>query len=403
MAEPIYGIKEFPRGTGLWRVVWFGGVAGNPEVASEPLIEVLLAAVPEETSNAFHKIAGLETAFNLARIGVGQLPYVSIGSLWRNRQPVSIPAPAPHQISMMIDTSATTFVSLGELTRVRHVIPQKSYAFGKGYPYAAETKLVAIEQNGDPWAILIPVIELIRFYYVSSTRLAQAFFWGEYGSSINPEKCGLIADDLYRVHLRRRIRDTDAWTLARFHASEFMQRQVLKCYHGIQKHSADSPSMNPGPFGGFECGFPFSGETELKATHIVLPGPSQTASRILVLKLLRCTAPFPFGDLICDRDNRNMRGENAGDINLPVAWIKKCDDEDDEEKKNEDEKDLIHSDEEPAKWAQALVIDIIEDRFADLDGRKLIKEETEVQKYRSMQVIGGARRLLKGFGTGAGI
>jgi len=39
---------------------------------------------------------------------------------------------------------------------------------------------VAVEQNGDPYAVMIPTLEVIRLYYAPSTRLAQALFWGEY-------------------------------------------------------------------------------------------------------------------------------------------------------------------------------------------------------------------------------
>ncbi|MDO8932342.1 MAG: hypothetical protein Q7U97_08120 [Rhodocyclaceae bacterium] len=405
MANHITGIAEFPDEGRIWRVVWFAGVAGNPRVDSEPVIEVLLVAVPDGELDPLSEISMRSTVTRQVRIGVGQLPYVSIGSIWHKKRPVANPLFADRSIDKIIDTSAIQFVSLGDLIYKHRVIPKSCYSFGTNLPYAASTQLAAIEIDGDPWAILIPVIELIRFYYASSTRLAQAFFWGEYAKSINVEKCGPIKDDLYRIHLRRWIYDSDAWMLARFHASKFMQQQVLACYRGIQKHRVDSLMINPGPFRELKCGFPFAGKTELKAVSLTLPGPSYDVDRILVLKLLRCSAPFPFGDLLCDRDNRNLRGKNAGDVNLPQAWIKRNDEEDEEEEKNKskDEKGLLHSDGEPAKGVKPLVIDILEDRFADISGRKLIKEEPDQQEYRSAEILGGTNPVLKGFGTGAGI
>jgi hypothetical protein len=44
---------------------------------------------------------------------------------------------------------------------------------------------LALEQNGDPYAVMIPTAEIIRFYYATSTRLAQALFWGEYKETFN--------------------------------------------------------------------------------------------------------------------------------------------------------------------------------------------------------------------------
>ncbi len=404
MVKSGTGIAEFPDENKIWRVVWFGGVAGNPQVHSEPLIEVLLVAVPDNEAEALSEVSMQSKETRCVRIGVGQLPYVSIGSLWHKRRPVSGSLEPAFALDMDIDTSSVRFVSLGDLVLKHGIIPKKNYAFGNNFKYAAPTMLAAVELDGDPWALLFPVTELIRFYYASSTRLAQAFFWGEYANSINVEKCGPIRDDLYRVHLRRWIYDSDAWTLARFHASKFMQEQVLTCYHGIQKHRADSPMINPGPFRELKCGFPFTGRTELKAVSLYLPGPRYLVSRILVLKLLRCSAPFPFGNLLCDRDNRNLRGKNAGDVNLPPAWIRRIDKEDEEKEKNkdEDEKNLLHSDGEPAKGGKPMVIDLLEDRFADLDGKELLKEETDRQEYRSASILGGTSPVLEGFATGAG-
>jgi len=40
------------------------------------------------------------------------------------------------------------------------------------------TLLVAMEQDGDLYAVMVPTAEIVRFYYGPSTRLAQALFWG---------------------------------------------------------------------------------------------------------------------------------------------------------------------------------------------------------------------------------
>ena len=46
MAEPVYGIDDFPDDDSLWRVEWIGGVGYNTSVPSDPRITVCLTQSP---------------------------------------------------------------------------------------------------------------------------------------------------------------------------------------------------------------------------------------------------------------------------------------------------------------------------------------------------------------------
>ncbi|MCX7168439.1 MAG: hypothetical protein NTV11_19495 [Rhodocyclales bacterium] len=406
MAKNIYGIEEFGGDELFWRVVWFGGTKRNPRVRSEPQIQVLLAALPESETDPLSQISRRSVITRQEWIGVGQLPYVSIGSVWHNTKPQRNPLFGAYTEKLVLDTSSVRFVSLGDLAMKHRAIPKSHYLFAGNFSHAGRTLVAAIQLDGDPWAVLIPVTELIRFYYASSTRLAQALFWGVYAESINPKKCGQISEGPYRIHLRKWIADTDAWTLARFHASRYMQQQVRGLYTGIQKHYVDSFSIDPGPFQCLQCGFPFAGETTIDAVTLSLPGPTYEFRRILILRLLSCSAPFPFDDLLCDRDNRNLRGKEAGEENLPTAWRQRNEKEDDEEEKNKSDDPAgtnFHSDGEPSNYGKPLVVDLREDRFPNLAGKKLIKERPDENMYCGVKAIQVSGEPLEGFGTGAGI
>jgi hypothetical protein len=69
-------------------------------------------------------------------------------------------------------------VALGDVTSSSDAIPRSSYLFASSWPHVRRTLLVAVEQNGDPYAVMVPTAEIVRFYYAPSTRLAQALFWG---------------------------------------------------------------------------------------------------------------------------------------------------------------------------------------------------------------------------------
>lgn len=370
--QPTNGIDEFNKDDKFWRVVHFGGISLNPDVKSEPCIEVLLASLPSGADDPLSSGAMRNFSTKQARIGVGQLPYVSIGSVWHRGRPQPTKSADAHHICLQLDTRRIQFVSLSELSAV---IPKEQYAFGGNWPFAATTQLVAIEVDGDPYAILIPVVELIRFYYATSTRLSQALFWGDYSKSINAKKCGQIVDGPYRVHLRKWIRDSDAWTLARFHASKEMQEEVKRLYHGLQSFRVNSMSSFPTPFRGMKCGFPFHGMTTIEAVHLPLPGPSSHRKRVLLLRLLRCSAPFPFDQLLCDRDNRNLKGEESGENDLKPGWRRRNEREDkDLDEWGNPTTENLYSDGEPQAGLSPLEISICEDRFSYLDGKFLLKD-----------------------------
>ena len=206
MAGAVYAIDEFPDDDLLWRIEWIGGVAYNASVPSDPQIEVCLARLPEGETNPLSARACSAQTKRTVKIGVGLLPYISIASVWRRRRPV-ITNLGANRHRLCIDTSSCRMVPLADLA---NAIPRRSYLFGVSWPDVGATLLVTLEQDGDPYAVMIPTAEIIRFYYAPSTRLAQALFWGEYPTAFNTERSGVLGDGAVRIHLRRWIEDQDA-------------------------------------------------------------------------------------------------------------------------------------------------------------------------------------------------
>jgi len=260
---------------------------------------------------------------------------------------------------------------------------------------------VAVERDGDPYAVLVPTAEIIRFYYAPSTRLAQALFWGDYKDTFDTEQSGVFEACLVKIHLRRWIEDQDAWTLARYICSPAMQREADRLYKHLQLNQINSPGVSSEPDQALRCGFPFEGPTIVQGIFLPLVGPKRDGSpRWLLLRFERCSAPFPFERVIVDRDNNNARGENSGDENLMPAWAKAEDESQREAVKQEP--DIFQSSEEPRRGIDPLRIDLIEDRFEYLSDRELVKEEKVVQRYRFTPMKADAGQLFTGLGTGQG-
>src|ERR1700756_5022929 len=86
MAEPVYGIDDFPDDDSLWRVEWIGGVGYNTSVPSDPPITVCLTQLPPGEANPISARARSGQTKTTAKISVGLLPYISIVSVWQRRR-----------------------------------------------------------------------------------------------------------------------------------------------------------------------------------------------------------------------------------------------------------------------------------------------------------------------------
>jgi hypothetical protein len=113
------------------------------------------------------------------RIGVGLLPYSSMASVWQQRRPV-ITDLAASRHRLTIDTSSCRMVALGD---VASVISRSSYLFGVSWPDVRRTLLVAVEQDGDPYAVMIPTPESVQAGIiknpVSSAAPSHSATWKE--------------------------------------------------------------------------------------------------------------------------------------------------------------------------------------------------------------------------------
>lgn len=398
MGDAVYAIDAFPDDDFLWRIDWIGGVGYNADAPSDPLIDICLAQLPAGEANPLSVRARSSQTKRTVKIGVGLLPYIAIASVWQQRRPVFTDVSACRQ-RLRVDTSSCRTVALGNLIDRVNAIPRSSYLFGPSWPRVRRTLLATVEQDGDPYAVMVPTAELIRFYYAPSTRLAQAVFWGEYSHTFDPEHSGIFEEGAVKVHLRRWMEDQDAWTLARYICSPVMQREASRLYRSLQLHQINATSALSEPNEAIECGFPFEGLTTLQGIFLPLPGLTPKTPRWLILRIERCSAPFPFDRVIVDRDNNSAPGANSDDKNLVPAWAKK---EESERAVEMLAPDRFQSNEEPRRGLEPLKIDLIEDRFEYLSGKKLAKEEKVVQHYRYAPMAAIANQMLTGLGTGQG-
>ena len=238
---------------------------------------------------------------------------------------------------------------------------------------------MAIESDGDPYSIIIPVAEVIRFYYAISTNLAKIAFLGSYETNFDQiigERCGFDSKTkILIIHLRQWLYDNEGWVLGRILRDKNAQQGFFQIHRSLVKQSVGKYHQ-PMP----ETNFPFQGKTDWAARCLSFTSGGKV--RTLILELLRCTAPFPFSNLVVIRDNDGRQASPETD--LPESnkrpYLRNQGLKSGTSKK-------LHSIEEPVQNMKRMVIDYVKERFGDLWNKELIKPEKEFCNYRKTDLL----------------
>jgi hypothetical protein len=261
-------IQEFPKDGRPWRIDWLGAV---DRTSAEVLIDVFLSPAKSGIRQPSRQSDFDSDQFKLAKIGIGQIPFLTIGSLWcdgrRVRQAIGLEATF-HNVKINSDT-----VRLVNAGAVRTEKPKRYYQippFKHAIPKDAwSSQCLAIEYNGDEYGILLPVSEAVRFYYAVSSDLAHVVFNGALRfnrNSVIDEAMSRMLTDIRRMVLavRQWLADDDGWIIARMLLDPNAESGAARVFNSMMRDSAKDRSVFP------QCGLPFEGATRWQARCIEL-------------------------------------------------------------------------------------------------------------------------------------
>ena len=304
---PIY---EFPKDGGLWRIDWLGAVH---RTSAEALIDVFLSPAKSGIRNPSRQSDFDSDQVELVKIGIGQIPFLTIGSLWRDRCRVGhVIATMTTFRSVKINADTVRLVNAGavrtEKPKRYFQIPPFKHAIQKD---AWSSQCLAIEHNGDKYGILLPVSEAIRFYYAVSTDMAQVVFDGllrfNRNSVINEAMSGMLQYSQRMVlQLRQWLADDDGWIIARMLLDSNAESGATQAFNSMMRDSIKGQLVFP------ECGLPFEGTTRWHARCIELQMNNERP-RWLIQELMSCSALFPVEELEIIRDNDGRQAQNPYD------------------------------------------------------------------------------------------
>lgn len=312
-----------------YRIDLIGDIRRNPACSQNHLVDIYIREQNERfvSPNEILDRSFYSDKVQRTQISIGEMSLYSPLSIISNGK-IVFNSETPNIIKKIQPTEATTqFITANqrdhEWLKGEYLIPYSSLPLGIGL----STTLVALESDGDPFSLLIPVSEVIRYFYLSSSRFNQFLFSSEVINNdilIDEKQSGFdpITKTVF-LKLRKQFKNSDAGIIAEFLYSKVARKNAKRIWGGLIKLAHDSSVLTYSP----RVGFPFSGQGNLRAIGIDIPTPNYfSKKRKLVLKIIDCKYTLPFNSINFFRDNpghaaeeRNEQNESNGTSDKPFT------------------------------------------------------------------------------------
>ncbi|AMP02126.1 hypothetical protein CAter282_4361 [Collimonas arenae] len=327
MAEKItlseVAIPLLTEGDGYWRIDWLGNLSYPDRIQrhSQPSVRVMLSKLqgPPRQVDLNHKRCSNYEQQRSISLPIAVLPLLRIGDIWRKEHYVASPTYATETFeNIQINNEHCQQIEAGSYELDEETGSKRYFLPSSHHPYHMahrNSKCVVISQPESTTKIVVPQLELARFYFGSSAALISKLF-----------SYGMILDGIYAynetipqqedgsafVQLRPKMKDKSAADIARIALDPYAKHAAILISKSIVKCAKEKRSIYA------ETDFPFRGETTLTLIGKWLP--YTTEGRIFCCyRIVRCTAAFPFESLKFFRDNAGNK-DGTNDPSRPIAY-----------------------------------------------------------------------------------
>lgn len=164
-----------------WRVDWFGEVAypPNSQRRSQPIYRVLISPVLGNLSAP--NIVTDDGDQREAWLSIGTLSVVSMGDIWQSGEKISQPNYQQESFGVHIAHSSANIIKAGMSLDEHFVLPLKEHRWHRG---ATQSYCTCISMK-DGKRLVVPCMELIRFYFGTSSNVLHRLFTNTPNTLIN--------------------------------------------------------------------------------------------------------------------------------------------------------------------------------------------------------------------------
>jgi hypothetical protein len=291
-------ISALPTGPNFWRIDWFGDIAypDRSNRRKQPSVFVHLSRVKDERfrndpSVLLSPDCTAPAQFQKrAWISIGTLPLLRIGDIWRDGQLDGRPDYELEEFkNIQIDAKTTTLIKAGlNIGEAGFLLPLAEHP----WHLQCTQSYCAMVNLPDGKRLIIPCMELIRFYFGSSSNLLSTLFIPPLNRKSLYSTASFDARSKHLfLQLAEKISGASAADIGRLHLSPLAWRAVAVVGASLLKASVAQQPIYP------QALFPFEGETTLFAAGKWLSFAGQPGATFLVYNLRSCEHPFPFRSL----------------------------------------------------------------------------------------------------------
>ena len=318
-------IAVFPKGQTPWRIDWFGDIAFPDRSVrrKQPSVFIHLSRVtdsryqddPDVLLSAHSTVPPIFQ--RRVWVSVGTLPLLRIGDIWRDGQLDVRPDYELEEFTdIQIDQSTTTLIKAGlNLDEGGFLLPLSEHPW---HMQCTQSYCVMVDLPNSR-RLIIPCMELVRFYFGSSSSLITKVFLPPLARDSLYEKAAMnTRTGQLMLALSEKMSGASAADIGRLHLEPAAWRAAAHVGASILKASAANQAIYAQAF------FPFEGKTTLVASGKWLSFANQPRATFLVYSLRSCTHPFPFRSLRYEvkghRPKPQTPERGAADVNINQIW-----------------------------------------------------------------------------------
>lgn len=288
----------------IWRLDWFGECAypGSVRRYAQPCIKVSLSPLrcdPNDHAVFYLPDSTDHQHTNEAWVPIAALPMLAIGDLWQAGKKIASPDYQVEKFRRLeIHPESTAFVKAGLALEERFLLPLSRHPWHRHHTQSYCVSVALADQR----RLLIPCIEIIRFYFGSSSNFLQRLFTAPLApESLWSSKHLNPATRHLHLILANHLSGLSAADIGRIAESKFAWRAAAGIYASCQKATATGHPAYP------YTGLPFEGNTDLGVSGMWLPFGDQENTTFLVFQIRSCSHPFPFQSLSYEAGRRKAR------------------------------------------------------------------------------------------------
>ncbi len=232
------------------------------------------------------------------------LPLLTISDIWHEgRLAVSPDYQVESFKGLRIGPETTAFVKAGLAVGDHFLLPLNRHPWHRSHTQSYCVSVALADER----RLLMPCIELIRFYFGSSGKLIQRLFAAPLRQeTLWTSKRFNPANRHLHLVLASGLPGASATDIGRAAESQYAWRAAAGIHASCQKAAAQRQQVYP------YTGFPFEGTTNLTASGIWLPFGDRESATFLVYRIRSCSHPFPFDSLSYEASDRKARHDGKG-------------------------------------------------------------------------------------------